>query len=83
MSRALTNTQARQMISAGATPRDIIRLRWPHLTDSECDYILWERTAFPLIQGVHDLVDAICELPDHPTTPTTSPEQDESTEAQA
>jgi hypothetical protein len=32
----------------GMTWNDLVRKYLPDATDKECDYILWEKTAFPL-----------------------------------
>jgi hypothetical protein len=69
----LTDTEAEAMLTVGATYRDIPRLAWPDLTDQEADRVLWECTPFPLVDGVHDLADAVAaaflRYGDDPTTP--------------
>lgn len=57
----LPDREALRLIEAHATPRDLMRLVDPNLSDKDADFLLWERTPFPLIQGVHDLVDYAAE----------------------
>ena len=30
------------------TPRDVVRLYRPDMTDEQVDYVLWEETCFPM-----------------------------------
>jgi hypothetical protein len=60
----LTDDEARQLLQIGATPRDLVRLRWPDASDKEADHVLWEQTPFPLIREVHDLADAVADIDD-------------------
>lgn len=64
MARTLTDDQARQLIKDKKTFQDMVRMRWPEMTDEECNFVLWELTPFPMVQDVQELADAISELPE-------------------
>jgi hypothetical protein len=63
---ALSYKDARTYLRIGITPVEIVRLRWPDITDQGADYVLWELTPFPLVRGVHDLADAVCAIEEEP-----------------
>ena len=43
------------------TWKDLVRKYFPNASDEECDFILWERTAFPLA-GAKTVEEQIKEL---------------------
>lgn len=59
----LTTAEATALVELGVTPRDLIRLRWPDASDEEADYLLWEETPWPMVQGVHEIADAVAAMP--------------------
>ena len=58
----MTEEDARIYLALGITPNEVVRLRWPDVTDIEADHILWEHTPFPLVSGLLDIVEAIAEI---------------------
>lgn len=58
----LTNEEAAELIALGVTAAELVRLRWPTATPEEADWILWERTPFPVVDGVHDIADAVADI---------------------
>lgn len=59
---ALSYKDSRTYLRLGITPIEVVRLRWPNISDEDADYVLWEMTPFPLVRGLHDLADAVCAL---------------------
>jgi hypothetical protein len=41
-----------ELMERKGTHRDVARLVMPDLTDEMADHVLWERTPFPLVQGI-------------------------------
>lgn len=68
MPHLLTQAQADTLVERGTTPVDLARivLASPDLPLAEAGRVLWERTPFPMVRGVHELADALAELrPDY------------------
>lgn len=55
----LTDPEAQELLDLGVTPRDLVRLAWPDATDEQATAVLWQRTPYPLVDGVHDITDAV------------------------
>ena len=58
----LTDDEARSLLAVGATAEDVVRLGFPDADAEFAGFLLWEKTPFPLVQGVHDLADAVAQL---------------------
>ncbi len=61
MAKTLTDEEAQWFIDEKWTPEDLVRLLWVDADDGFAHFILWERTPFPLVSGVHDIMDALME----------------------
>lgn len=60
----LTDEDAQRYLDLGITGEEEVRLRWPDATRAEAGFILWELTPFPMVSGLHDIVDAVAEVPE-------------------
>ena len=58
----LTDEEAQRYLSIGVTAREIVRLGFPDADDYFTDLVLWEKTPFPLVRGIHDIADAVATL---------------------
>lgn len=58
----LSDQDAKDYLAMGINAQEVVRLRWPDVTDEQAAYVLWERTPYPLIQGIHDIADRIADL---------------------
>lgn len=59
MAHTLTDVEAAELIVAGASATDLVRLAFPNADQDFALWFLWEQTPYPLVQGVHDLTDYI------------------------
>jgi hypothetical protein len=62
MTHTLTDEEAQELIDLQVTAWELVRLGFPSFTQDACDYMLWEKTGFPLVRGVHDIVDEVAAL---------------------
>lgn len=58
----LTDAEAQELIDLGVTAWEMVRLGFPGAERDLCDFILWEKTPFPLVRGVRDIADHVAEL---------------------
>jgi len=59
---ALSDADAKRYLKLGITGEMVVRLRWPDISEDAAAYVLWEFTPYPLVQGIHDLADAIAAI---------------------
>jgi hypothetical protein len=59
----LSEQDALTYLHVGVNPHELVRLRWPDMTDEQASHLLWEQTPFPMISGIHDIADAVADIP--------------------
>lgn len=58
----MNEKDAQIYLALGITANEIVKLRWPDISDTEAAHRLWEHTPYPMVSGLLDLVEAVAEL---------------------
>ena len=61
----MNEEDAKTYLKIGITANEIVRLRWPDITDEAAQHLLWEHSPYPFRSGLMDLIEVVAGLPEN------------------